>query len=267
MKLINHIMFVDINDDKKLMINSLNGKINEINAATHETLLEWRSCADISPRDINETKLLDSLQDGGYIVDSEDEERAKKNAILDALRKRNIADKENTRVMTFIMTYDCNFRCPYCFEEHARFKEEVITRDLIDAALDLTNESLELIGLFGGEPLLPKTKSAIEHLISKVPDKKFEIFTNGYYLEEFSELLSTVEIFRITVTLDGNEETHNSRRFLEGGGSTYQKILNGISACLCRGIPIRIRVNVDQDNLDEAYLQQEHLLDLFGRND
>lgn len=84
------------------------------------------------------------------------------------------------------MTYNCNFRCPYCFEAaNDNPNEAYINEEHIDAALEIAGKDLVHIGLFGGEPLLPKNRKSIEYLISKDPDKKYSIITNGYYLDRY----------------------------------------------------------------------------------
>ena len=120
------------------------------------------------------------------------------------------------------------------------------------------------ITLFGGEPLLPKTKPTVQHLLAKAPDKFYHIITNGYYLEEFFDLLSQAKILNIMVTLDGGEEAHNSRRYLANGKPTYSKIVAGVEKYLSHGIPIRIRMNLDHSNFDEGLKLKAELLEKFA---
>jgi uncharacterized protein len=65
------------------------------------------------------------------------------------------------------------------------------------------------------------------------------------------------------VTLDGDEETHDSRRYLGNGGPTFRKILNNIEKCLERNIPVRIRMNVDESNYDECIVLRGKLLEQY----
>ena len=273
MKLIKHIIFTDIDDNKKLMINSLNGLMDQVDYSIFETITNWKASANIIPNTEWEKSLYDHLQARGYLVNSHDEEIAKKEQILEALRKRNTNRKANKGHITFIMTYDCNFRCPYCFEEmvsehdeeqatHA--KKAVLTPTLIDAALAFAGEDLRSIALFGGEPLLPKTRPALEYLLSRVPDKVYSIATNGYYLEEFFDLLSKINLSQVKVTLDGEEETHNSRRYLANKEPTYQKVMAGIKKYLENQIPVCIRMNVDASNIATGKRLKMKLLKEFS---
>jgi len=261
------MIFVDLDDGKKLLINSLNGKVDEIGAPVVDALSRWKDVAEIHPENEGENKLYNDLLAKGYLVSNDEEETARKNAVLDELRKKHAVDREKYRTITFIMTYDCNFRCPYCFEGEARVRPNVMTPEMIDAALELVGDNIEVVALFGGEPLLPKTRKAVEYIVSKLPEAGYEVTTNGYYLEEFSDLFSTVKINRLSVTLDGEEEAHNSRRYLANGKPTYHKIMDGIRVCLDKGIPIRIRMNMDERNFDECQQFRENLLDAFAYNE
>ncbi|GFN36669.1 radical SAM/SPASM domain-containing protein [Tepidimicrobium xylanilyticum] len=264
MKLIKHMIFVDIHDDKKLLINSLTGTMDEIDAPIYKTLSKWQACEEIVPENDLEVELLSNLQSRGYLVNNDEEEIAIKNEILKVLRNDHIQRQKEQRIIAFVMTYDCNFRCPYCFEGDAYFKKEVITPEQIDAALKLAGEGLQAICLFGGEPLLPKTRPALEYLFNKAPDKTYQIFTNGYYLTEFLDLLLSLKISQVLITLDGSEKVHNSRRVLANGKPTYKKIMDGIERCLESGINIRIRMNLDKNNYENGIDLRENLLDRFS---
>lgn len=264
MKLIKHMIFVDIQDNKKLLINSLTGTMDEIDAPIYETLSKWQACEDIVAENDLEAELLSNLQSRGYLVNNSEEEIAKKNEILRVLRKNHLQMQKEQRAIVFVMTYDCNFRCPYCFEGDAYLKKEVITTEQIDIALKLAGDGVEEISIFGGEPFLPKTIPALEHLFNKTPDKTYQIFTNGYYLTEFLDLLLSVNISQVVITLDGSEESHNSRRFLANGKPTFKKIMDGVEKCLESGIHIRIRMNLDKNNYDEGISLREKLLDKFS---
>lgn len=54
------------------------------------------------------------------------------------------------------------------------------------------------------------------------------------------------------VTLDGGKATHDRRRVLANGEPTFDIILKNIQNCLEHNIPIRIRMNIDRENLNES---------------
>lgn len=264
MKLIKHMIFVDIHDNKKLLINSLTGTMDEIDDPIYKTLSRWQDCEEIVTENDLEDELLSNLQSRGYLVNNYEEEVAKKNEILKVLRNQHVQRQKDQRTAVFVMTYDCNFRCPYCFEGDAYLKKQVITPKQIDAALKLAGEGVQTICLFGGEPLLPKTRPALEHLFNKAPDKTYQIFTNGYYMTEFLDLLLSINISQVLITLDGSEESHNSRRILANGKPTFKKIMDGVEKCLESGINIRIRMNLEKSNYKEGIDLRENLLEKFS---
>lgn len=264
MKLIKNIVFVDIDEKEKLLINSLNGLVDSINIPTFSTLKKWEDMETIIPSSNNEQILFETLKKRGYLVKSNEEEYNIKNDLLKKLKESHLNKNTNCRHITFVMTYDCNFRCPYCFEGSKPNKGlSVMTFDMIDNALSLAQDNLESVGLFGGEPLLPITKEAVRYLISKTKDKTFNITTNGYYLIDFFDILKDLNISYIMVTLDGDQNYHDSKRYLANGNPTYQKIMLGIKKYLENRIPIRIRMNLNMDNIDNCLKLRDNLLEKF----
>ena len=263
MKLINHMIFVDVNDSSKLVVNALDGTMDAIDMPTYAILTQWQPQAHIVPSTPQEIALYDTLQARGYLVENDAEEGERKNTILTLLREHHTKERDSAKHLTFIMTYDCNFRCPYCFEGESNVKKDVITPAMIDAAFELTQNNVASILLFGGEPLLPKTKQAVAYILSKAPNKTYEIITNGYYLDAFIDMLSKVQVTRITVTLDGEEKEHDSKRYLANKKPTFQKIIQNIGLALDVGIPICVRVNVDSTHADAGANVQQYLAEKF----
>ncbi|MCL1996424.1 MAG: radical SAM protein [Defluviitaleaceae bacterium] len=267
MKLIRHMIPVELGNGSRLLINSLNGLMDEIDDSAYKIVAEWQKLDKIVPGDKSEVELYDNLLSRGYLVSNDEEEVAKKNKVVGALRNFHQKNKGKYKHITFIITYNCNFRCPYCYEGDKIAREEVMTNEMIDAALDVAGGELESVGLFGGEPLMPSTRQAIEHLVSRTKDKPYNIITNGYYLVEYFDLLSQLNIEKIMVTLDGDEDTHNSKRYLADGGPTFQKIMQGIEKFLDGGIPICIRMNIDGGTLNESKALRESLINRFSKHE
>ncbi|MCL2188709.1 MAG: radical SAM protein [Defluviitaleaceae bacterium] len=257
------MIFVDADAETKLVINSLYGTMDEVDLNTYSILSSWRALENITPVNDTEQTLYNILQQRGYLIENDAEEMAIKNGILESLRDFHAEEKGKYRGLTIIMTYDCNFKCPYCFEGETNKRKNVMTSEMIDAALNITGDDLEAILLFGGEPLLPQTRPMVEYLFEKKAGISYNIITNGYYLEEFADLLTTVNVGCIFVTLDGDEETHNRRRCLANGEPTYQKILSGVRVCLENKIPIKIRSNVKEGKTELGLDVQNKLAERF----
>ena len=65
------------------------------------------------------------------------------------------------------------------------------------------------------------------------------------------DILVTGKIREIQVTLDGTKEYHNKRRFLRGGGATFDRIVKGIDRCLQNHLPVNLRMVIDKENIND----------------
>jgi len=84
MKLIKHMIFVDVDAESKLMINSLTGTMDEISISTYETLVAWQKLDVINPDTIPLTHLYVHLMRRKYLVEDDAEETSRKEEVLDA---------------------------------------------------------------------------------------------------------------------------------------------------------------------------------------
>lgn len=159
-------------------------------------------------------------------------------------------------------TYDCNFRCPYCYEQH-RLKngqawlEQTMSDKMIEAifsALDNYKSRGYNIGIFtfyGGEPFLEKNLPVVRKIAERCRalDIKMDAITNGYDLEAFLDILEEFKFTHLQITVDGVGEINNRRRIHKSGVGTYEQILANMERALERGIMINLRVNIGSENL------------------
>lgn len=176
--------------------------------------------------------------------------------------------------LTIIPTYRCNFRCPYCYQDHENGC--VMREDTQDAIIkyvkkNISNFTSVEISWFGGEPLLCadiiiKINSAIRQ-ICKARYKVFNssITTNGYLLtKELFEQLLNCGIRRYFITLDGLEAEHDRQRYLVNRSGTFQTIMNNLLSIKTlprhRYFTVHIRSNISKSNLDtlDDYLAYMH---------
>lgn len=203
---------------------------------------------------VSDNELTGELKSKGYLVDKEEERKLYLNKYLDFIDNR---EKDEIQIF-FVTNYSCNFACSYCYQDQYENPGTKLTLPVIDSFFAYVRNSFagrkKYITLFGGEPLLnsPEQRSLISYFLSRASDSGIEIcvVTNGYYLEEYIDLLKNAVIREIQVTLDGTEEVHNKRRFLRGGGGTYDKIIKGIDACIAEQININLRMVIDRENID-----------------
>lgn len=191
----------------------------------------------------------------GYLMDSDEETRLYRKKYLDFTDSR-----ENDEIQLFFITnYSCNFACSYCYQDQYNNPNQELSTEMIDSFFRYIKAEFagrrKYITVFGGEPLLnsPKQKILINHIIESANESNLDIciVTNGYTLEEYIPILQKGKIREIQVTLDGTEAVHNKRRFLKNGGGTFNKIAQGINACLENHIPVNLRMVIDKENIDD----------------
>lgn len=134
----------------------------------------------------------------------------------------------------------CNFKCVYCFRKESEKKEKSLLKEDIDIILDyIIKDSKGISKIFInyellGEPLLDfenykyviKRVKEIEK--EKLKDIWLGMLTNGYLLdnEKIEWLNNNKALFGISI--DGDEEYHNSLRKTIDGKDTYIKIKKNI---------------------------------------
>ena len=194
-----------------------------------------------------------NFADRKYLIDEQEEAKAFKMAYLDFLDNRD----EDEIQLFFVPNYSCNFACYYCYQEGYSPSESKLTTEVVDAFFDYISTEFagrkKYITVFGGEPLLPgdNQRKVIEYLVEKANEARLDLafVTNGYTLASYVELFKTAFIREVQVTLDGTKAVHDSRRYLKGRQSTFDRIIEGIDACLENNISINLRMVADKDNL------------------
>jgi len=165
----------------------------------------------------------------------------------------------NNLGLTIIPTLDCNFNCTYCYEYHKKINLDDRTTQSIKEFIknNICNYNKFEINWFGGEPLLEIDKiiyimDYINNLIIKNNvniKNKFSMVTNGYLLNaKTSEIISSLGIKSIQITLDGPPEIHDKRRVLNNGKATFNQILKNIVDNTNFFDQIVIRINIDKQN-------------------
>lgn len=234
----------------------IHGYTGAIDIATENLLKKIQSVAsgmDLSP------ETVEVLLKRGYITTkTQEEEYAYVARMAKALYQKSEILNTN---FTFVVTYNCNFRCPYCFERRESkdgAHQIVFTQEMVDKvynAMDIIQPRKLLrknvITLYGGEPLLAENKEIVTYIIAEGQKRgyKFSIITNGYDLDSFLDVLSSDNIEEMQITIDGPKEIHNQRRIHYKDIETFNKIIENVRLILPKGITIRVRMNTDNLNV------------------
>jgi uncharacterized protein len=230
---------------------------------------EWSDWAVTEAVPVPPGATVELLRERGYLTTmTRSEERLVFERFVAAKQKHAATRRPDYIVMP---TYDCNLRCAYCFQDHMRTDASyghllrLITRGMVDriiaavphieqrAGVDPCSKQSRTVVLFGGEPLLARSRPTIEYIMSSfraLGDTHFVAVSNATELEAYEDLLGPDGISLIQITVDGVQASHDVRRVYADGSGSFDRIMRNVDAALDRGTLIDLRTNVDRTNVD-----------------
>lgn len=251
-----------------ILYNSYTGAIASF---SHEEKAEVLTALNRKGLSGDLSKVLKPLAASGFIIPKNINENMRATFLHQSLHRTD------TMHLIVMPTEACNFRCTYCYQTFSKGKMKSDVRDGIKRYIEQKANSLQHLNIswFGGEPML--ALDVIQELSSsilKIADQHHisytaEMSTNGYLLtrDAFRSLLH-LNVRRFMITLDGMTDIHDSRRFLTGGGKTFNRIIENLQTIkqIDDDYEIYIRINFDEANLDQIPPFLTYLGDLFGND-
>lgn len=258
----NNYLECDTDEGKTYLIyNSISNGLGTVSPFLYEALrqndIEYlKTCEEI-----------ESLKTGRFIYETKTNELGQLEHTFESLRRQ-----KNVLNLTILPTFNCNFRCSYCFEDmtakHGNLEMSEITKkhilDFIQVSAARPELQKIIINWTGGEPLL-EYKSIVSMInrcneIAEEHHLQIEHYmvSNGYLLTaNRAKELSALGMKRIQITIDGDRTTHDQRRVLTGQHGTFDKIMENIKSS-CEYIHITLRTNVDRHNVNslENYMEE-----------
>ncbi|MGN0283557.1 MAG: radical SAM protein [Segatella copri] len=207
-------------------------------------------------------KILQRLVALKFIVEDDFDERA----ILKAERESFIHESEYKT--TILPTFECNYKCWYCLQEHEPVVLDYTRFDLMIKHIKkymLENSIQEyVLSWFGGEPLTqPKVIEYIApQLISFCEEHKIDfssgVTTNGALLNiDNIKLLQKCKVDYYQIAIDGDEKTHNKNKQDCLSDSSFRLILNNIVNLLRMNSDAKVTLRI---NYTLATLKSESLV-------
>ena len=245
-----HNIFSKIKDSENFFIvNLLTGNADIVSYDDAKKLNRVRNNESIVS-----DNFVSELYEKGYLTDQEEEKKLFRSKYLDFLDSR----EDDEVQLFFVPNYSCNFACSYCYQDEYAPTKGLLNNEIIDSFFTYIQKKFagkrKYITVFGGEPLLnsPGQKKLISYLIEKANSAHLDVcfVTNGYTLVEYIDILKQGHIREIQITMDGTAAVHNTRRFLKGGAGTFDKIVDGIDACLANHLTVNLRMVIDKENID-----------------
>lgn len=153
------------------------------------------------------------------------------------------------RIIVFQVTENCNMACTYCYQHNKSFHN--MSWDVVKTVIDETfnNSSTDnwgtlIFDFIGGEPLLEidLIEKITTYTIKKMlninspwlPYFRISICSNGllYFNEKVQNFFKKYNYFiDYHVSIDGNQELHDSCRIDQNKNPTYQKVMSAIKHC------------------------------------
>lgn len=216
---------------------------------------------------------LETLKRRGYLTEMSVE---KEEEVFNRIARKLHEVHSRRPSYIFIPTYNCNLRCPYCFQDHMRTSDRFhhllssMTLEIVDRifkgivnietahgigpaqAPDAGQPVPRSFGFFGGEPLLAANRPVIGHIMEQalaLGPAVFWAVSNATELDAYQDVLSPKKLSNIQITLDGPPEEHDQRRAYENGSGSFENIARNISLALNLGVNINVRLNVDRGNI------------------
>jgi uncharacterized protein len=181
--------------------------------------------------------------------------------------------------LSFILTYNCNLSCSYCYQKALGHESKAppMSREFVETFLATYLPRLFpksprnfQFTLFGGEPLLPANRGAIESILaytSKHRSISVSVATNATTLPDMVDLIGPGrgKIQSVQVTLDGDASLHDQNRIPSSGKPTFGAMIAAVRELIKVGAHVVIRVHMHSGKLEAArrlvaYLEEEKIL-------
>jgi len=169
----------------------------------------------------------------------------------------------------------CNFRCDYCYLKSAgiEYLDNEMPRDVAEKSVELLIDALPpggsgVVKFYGGEPFL--SYALMRHVVSYAGMRAgetgkrvvFTVNTNGSLLNDEKIQWCKDNHVRVTISLDGNEESNDKYRVYASGNGTYKTVLRKALTFLDEAGYLMLRSTVN-----EASFQLKDSMAEFGELD
>lgn len=190
--------------------------------------------------------------------------------------------RENAKVLTFVVTQDCNLRCKYCYmiDKQMGHKMDFKTaKKAIDYFVSekqkLFDDDYLIMEFIGGEPFLEI--DLIDQIVDYFKVKIFEencswfgkyrisISTNGllYSTEKVQRFIDkNIHSLSVGISIDGTKQKHDLQRVYPDGTGSYDDVSKNIQLWKKQFPFATTKVTIGHEDLQYTYESIVHLWDL-----
>ena len=225
-------------------------------------------CEELKQPHLLERNIARQLFELGFLVTGHINEKAEWEKLF-AQGKKDLSYLD----LTILLTNNCQMCCVYCFEgtKMKNNMQKATMNHIIDFLKTQVGTCKKLrVTWFGGEPLLVYYRlkelslALMEFCNSHQIEYKADITTNGFALNEARchEMVSQLQVKRYIITIDGLAATHDVRRPLKNGESSFSTIWHTMELLVDTGAWVTIRMTIDKNNAEEI----PKLLDFIAKS-
>ena len=274
----NYLNIYPSNRDTHILMHGVTGAIDEVSNDMGLMLSRCRRKQQSIEESEFDSTDFELLRSRGYLTAlSHDAEVDAFVEYVNRLHKKNRASVSSGFVMLAV-SYECNLRCPYCYQNELRDRNGPSLRsmspDFVDTLFTKTIPALYgstanrlQISLYGGEPFTPENVPAIEQALYYAHLRGHDVsaISNGTRINEFPNLFGEEhgKVNSVQISLDGIPEIHNKSRIPISGEKTFDTIVENIHWLSAKGVKISLRVNVTLESLG-TLKDLEKILDQRG---
>lgn len=149
--------------------------------------------------------------------------------IFAKIMKRRIPFQIHLRLLE-----QCNKRCRYCKGDYPHYGVPPPgTQEVLKVIDDFVSLGTKRFTLFGGEPFLREDLGKIVRKI-KAHRVNCSVITNGSLVDQHKKVLKNIDL--LTVSLDGDEKTHDAYR----GEGSYEEAIHSIDLARKKGAQVQL---------------------------
>ena len=274
MRVSSYLNHVDIGDGTSLLYNGATLCIDVVPTPWTKQLAEGNDFSFLAPEE------MEHLVKRGHLTRlSCQRERAafRRQARLILKEHLRLNRKPKRATLSFILTYNCNLSCGYCYQKSlakksagsgmtGEFVDQFLSRYLPQLFRGVPKKNI-LFLLFGGEPLLPANRDVIGRILAYAKTHSITVSspTNATTLPAMADLIGPGKIGNVQVTLDGDQTFHDSQRIPSSGKPTFDAMIAAIRQLIERKAYIFLRIHIHPGKLDSTrrlieYLEKEKIL-------
>lgn len=237
-----------------MIFNGLSGALYEID---DQEYYQAQQCFEHPNDNVSwDNAFVQALVTGGFLIPADRDE-------VTAIIEAGVQESEHPTILdlTISPTYQCNFRCTYCYVDFVQGQMSDEDGNRICQFLEHSLGDYKQFNLtwFGGEPLLcmdfiERINPQIGNICTRKGLRFYSFLTtNGYLLttQNISRLIKAgIRYFHVTI--DGPAVTHDRLRVRANGSPTHAQILRNILILLADFPDTRLtlRINVSDDTIE-----------------